>query len=408
MQALRQRSPAGFGFHSDFGFRISNFCLHRIMRFLMLNWRDPRNPKSGGAERVTQAYLAALVGRGHEVAWFANDFPGAAPGEVIQGVRVVRGGGFGSSVLAARRWYRQQPRFDLVMDQHHGIPWYSPWWCGTNHIAYIHEVLGPIWSSFYRWPVSHIGRWQERWTHWLYRRVPFWTACESTVSCLRRHGVKHITIIRYGVNTSALPELEAKPITQPLKLAVVSRLAPNKRIAECLRTLAVLRQRGVAASLRVVGTGESESALKQEAAQLQLTDVVKFTGPLPEAEKDAILRDSHLLLHTSVREGWGLNVIEANAMGTPATVYPVEGLIESTLHDRTGAVATGETPAALADQIISLLADDARYQRYRRAAWDRAKTMHWNKVLPQACDWLEARGRGEPLRGESGQVAAGG
>ena len=34
------------------------------MRFLMLNWRDPRNPLSGGAERVTQGYLTALESRG--------------------------------------------------------------------------------------------------------------------------------------------------------------------------------------------------------------------------------------------------------------------------------------------------------------------------------------------------------
>jgi glycosyltransferase involved in cell wall biosynthesis len=377
------------------------------MRFLMLNWRDPHNLLSGGAERVTLAYLGALIERGHEVVWFANDFPGAVPEEVVQGIRIVRGGGIGSSVLAARRWYRQQPRFDLVMDQHHGIPWYTPWWCGTNHVAYIHEVLGPIWNAFYRWPLSQVGRWQERWTHWLYRRVPFWTASESTMTCLRRHGVNHITIIRYGVNTQALPELEPKPLVQPLKLAVVSRLAPNKRVDECLRTLSALRQRGLAASLQVVGSGENEAALKQQAAQLQLTDSVAFTGPLPETEKDAILRRAHFLLHTSIREGWGLNVIEANAMGTPAAVYPVEGLIESTLHDRTGLVAAAETPQSLADQIVGVLADDARYQRYRRAAWDRAKTLHWSQVLPRACDWLEARAKGEPLTGASGYVAAG-
>jgi glycosyltransferase involved in cell wall biosynthesis len=377
------------------------------MRFLMLNWRDPHNPLSGGAERVTLAYLAALVERGHEVVWFANDFPGALPGEVIQGIRIVRSGGIGTSVLAARRWYRQQPRFDLVMDQHHGIPWYTPWWCGTNHVAYIHEVLGPIWNAFYRWPVSQFGRWQERWTHWLYRRVPFWTANESTLACLRRHGVRHITIIRYGVHTRALPELEPKPLKQPLKLAVVSRLAPNKRVAHCLRTLASLRQRGVAATMQLVGSGENEAALKQLSAQLQLTGSVTFTGPLPEAEKDAILRRAHFLLHTSIREGWGLNVIEANAMGTPAAVYPVEGLIESTLHDRTGLVAAAETPQSLADQIAGVLSDDARYQRYRRAAWERAKALHWSQVLPRASDWLEARAKGEPLTGESGQVAAG-
>src|SRR4051812_3740711 len=118
------------------------------MRFLMLNWRDPRNPKSGGAERVSQAYLSALVKRGHEVCWFANDFEGAKRSETIDGIEIVRGGGKGTSVWKAIKWYRRQKHFDLVIDQHHGIPWLAPWWSRTNTIAYIHEVLGPIWEAF--------------------------------------------------------------------------------------------------------------------------------------------------------------------------------------------------------------------------------------------------------------------
>jgi hypothetical protein len=166
----------------------------------MLNWRDPENPLAGGAERVTQGYLAALAQRGHEVFWFANDFPGSQPSTTIERIKVLRSGGVGSSWLRARKWYRQQPRFDLVIDQHHGIPWYAPWWCRTNNISYIHEVLGPIWNAFYRPPWNFIGQKQERWTHWLYRNVPFWTACESTRDDLRRHGVKNISIVRYGVH----------------------------------------------------------------------------------------------------------------------------------------------------------------------------------------------------------------
>src|SRR5512138_2102381 len=150
------------------------------MRFLMLNWRDPKNPISGGAERVSEAYLKGLAKRGHTVCWFAYHFPGAAREEDYGGIRIVRGGGVGSSIVEARRWYRTQPRFDLVIDQHHGLPWYAPWWCGTNCIAYIHEVLGPIWRSFYSLPVGTSGRWQERWTHWLYRKIPFWVPSEST------------------------------------------------------------------------------------------------------------------------------------------------------------------------------------------------------------------------------------
>ncbi len=370
------------------------------MRFLMLNWRDPKNPLTGGAERVSLAYLAGLAQRGHEVFWFANDFPGARPEEETDGIHYLRAGGKGTSVLRAREWYRQQKPFDLVIDQHHGIPWYAPWWCRTNCVAYVHEVLGPIWDTFYRWPLAHLGRWQERWTHWAYRRQMFWTACESTRDHLQRHGVRQVTIIRYGVNTEALPALPVKPIARPVRLAAVCRLAPNKRVSHCIQALAQLRQRGLAAHLTVVGGGDTEAALRRETTELQLDDAVRFTGLVSEEEKDAILRESHLLLHTSVREGWGLNVIEANAMGTPAAVYPVPGLRESTLHDQTGLVAAHETPESLADQILGLVGDDARYQRYRRGAWERAKTMHWRRILPVACDWLEARGRGEPAKPE--------
>jgi glycosyltransferase involved in cell wall biosynthesis len=365
------------------------------MRFLMLNWRDPKNPLAGGAERVSLAYLAALVQRGHEVYWFTHAYAGAPAAEVVDGIRYVRSGGNGGSIFKAIQWYRQQPRFDLVIDQHHGLAWFAPWWCRTNCVGYLHEVLGPIWDTFYPWPVATFGRWQDRWTHWLYRRVPFWTACESTRDGLQRHSVQNVTIIRYGVHTRALPALDTKPLTPPLRLAVVSRLAPNKRVDHCVQTLAVLRDRGIAARMAIVGGGGMESALKREVAELNLGDAVRFPGLLSEADKDAILQDAHLLLHTSVREGWGLNVIEANALGTPAVVYPVAGLRESTLHDQTGLVAEQETPASLADRIISLSGDDARYQRYRCGAWERAQTMHWDRILPATCDWLEARARGE-------------
>jgi glycosyltransferase involved in cell wall biosynthesis len=365
------------------------------MRFLMLNWRDPANPLSGGAERVTEGYLAALAARGHAVYWFANRFPGAPAEETRGGVQLRRSGRVGSSILEARRWYRAQPRFDLVIDQHHGIPWYAPWWCGTRCVAYVHEVLGPIWATFYKRPWCDVGRLQERWTHWLYRDVRFWTACESTREALGAHGVRRISIVRYGVHTRALPQLEPKPLRSPLKLAVVTRLAPNKRVDHCLQALRMLLDRGVDAYLTVVGVGGMEPYLQREAASLELGARAHFAGLLEESAKDAVLRESHLLLHTSVREGWGLNVIEANAMGTPAVVYPVPGLIESTLHDRTGWTSEQESPASLVERVIELRSDDERYQRCRRAAWERAQTMHWDQVLPKACDWLEALARGE-------------
>jgi len=361
------------------------------MRFLMLNWRDPRNPLAGGAERVTLGYLTALARRGHDVWWFSNHFEGAADEDAIEGVRIVRGGGIGTSVWAARQWYRRQARFDLVIDQHHGIPWYAPWWCRTQCVAYIHEVLGPIWNAFYSWPLNVIGRWQERWTHWLYRRIPFWTANQAARDILHRHGVRDVTIIPYGVHTVALPELDAKPLTPPIRLVVVSRLAPNKRVDHTIRAVQSLRERGVQASLKIVGSGGEDSRLRQVASDLNLGACVEFLGALSEPEKDRCLREAHFLLHASQREGWGLNIIEANALGTPAVVYPVAGLTEATLHDQTGLVTQAESPEELARSVVDALTSPERYRTYRWNAWQRAKTFHWDVVLPKACDWLESQ-----------------
>lgn len=359
----------------------------------MLNWRDPRNPLAGGAERVTLGYLAALAKRGHEVFWFAYTFEGAKPADQIEGVQIIRRGGVGSAIFEARRWLRTQGPFNLVIDQHHGLPWFAPWWCRTNCVAYIHEVLGPIWGAFYRWPINVLGPMQERWTHWLYRKTPFWTACPSTENALRRAGVRSVTLIPYGVHTTAIPILDSKPLESPVRLIVVSRLAPNKRVDHAIQAMRCLVRDGIDAHLTIVGAGVVEQPLRRSVAELGLEKHIVFTGLLPEKEKDQAMRRAHLLLHTSMREGWGLNVIEANAMGTPAVVYPVPGLVESTLHDETGVVASEETPETLASAVRAVLRDPDRYQRYRRQAWERAKTFHWDQVLPIASDWLEERAR---------------
>ncbi len=360
------------------------------MRFLLLNWRDPSNPKSGGAERVSRAYLSALARRGHEVYWFANDFSGGQREEQVDGISVIRGGKFLDSVLKAINWSRRQKPFDLVIDQHHGIPWYAPWWCRTNSVAYIHEVLGPIWNAFYSWPISSIGQWQERWTIWFYRNTPFWTPSESTKKTLLALGVRSVNVFPNGTDATPLAHLDDKPLALPLRLVAVSRLAVNKRVDHALRVVHRLASQGVPAHLTIVGGGETEGLLKRLTRDLNIMDRVAFAGALSEEDKNLALRHAHFLVHTSIREGWGLNVIEANAMGTPAAVYPVSGLVDSTLHDVTGLVAASENIESLTTCLMRAVNNPGQYAQLRKNAWLRSKSFAWDLVLPPACDWLEA------------------
>ena len=190
--------------------------------------------------------------------------------------------------------------------------------------------------------------------------------------------------------------LTPKPLTQPLRLVVVSRLVANKRIDHAIHALRLLNDRGIRAELTVVGWGEQGGNLRRLAVESGLESAVTLSGPLGEKDKNDRLRDAHLLLHTSIREGWGLNVIEANALGTPAVVYPVDGLVDSTISGKTGVVTCSETPEGMVDAIVDLVRNPVTYQRYRRNAWIRSPQFGWDRILPNTCEWLEKRAR-EPL-----------
>ena len=119
---------------------------------------------------------------------------------------------------------------------------------------------------------------------------------------------------------------------------------------------------------------------------------------MTETRKNEELQRAHFLVHPSVREGWGLNVIEANAVGTPAIVYPVGGLVDSTVHNETGIVTSAETPESVAESLGAILKTPDRYASFRVKAWERSKTFQWDRVLPQASEWLEAQARGPRRR----------
>jgi len=100
---------------------------------------------------------------------------------------------------------------------------------------------------------------------------------------------------------------------------------------------------------------------------------IEYVGPVDEREKVRLMAMSHLLMATSVKEGWGLIVTEANSQGTPAVVYGVDGLRDSVQDGKTGVVTKENTPVALAREIIAILNDGARYKALRYSAWDDSK-----------------------------------
>ena len=139
------------------------------------------------------------------------------------------------------------------------------------------------------------------------------------------------------------------------------------------------------------GDGEARAHLRPVGAgQWAWTLAVVFNRRPIRRPQERRVRERMWLAHASVREAGDWNSWQ-RMHGTPAVVYPVDGLVDSTVHGRTGLVVDRESPEALAQGVRALLGNPAAYETMRHEAWTRAKSLQWANVLPPTCDWLEAQ-----------------
>ena len=107
--------------------------------------------------------------------------------------------------------------------------------------------------------------------------------------------------------------------------------------------------------------------------------LVELCGRVDADQRDAILASSEAMLLPSVREGWGLAVIEAALQGTPTVAYrSAGGVSESIRDDVTGLLV--DTPAELTRAAGRLLDDPALRARLSGACRDWALSFDWEQT----------------------------
>jgi glycosyltransferase involved in cell wall biosynthesis len=155
-----------------------------------------------------------------------------------------------------------------------------------------------------------------------------------------------------------------------LRLLNVAALAPKKRHEDLLDALARLRERGVAATLDVIGEGERLGPLQQQAAWLGLGDAVRFLGPRPPAEVAEAMRAADVFVLPSRFENLPVVLLEAMATGLPVVATTVGGVPEI-VDEAAGALVPAGDVAALADGIAAVAARDFDAAALARRARER-------------------------------------
>lgn len=323
---------------------------------LFLNWRDTAHPEGGGSEVFLERVAAEMVSRGYRATLVCQAY-GIAPAEETNpdGLRIVRRGGRHTVYLFAALIYlvglvgigplsrHRLGRPDVVVDVGNGIPFLSKLWCRRPVIALVHHVHREQWPVLFGPRMARIGWWIESWLAVrVYRRCPYVTVSASTRGELAGLGVdlERITVIHNGTTEVVGPPVPRTPFPS---LIVLGRLVPHKRVELAMRATALLATEMPDVELVVAGHGWWDEPLRQLAADLDIEKHVRFAGFVTEEHKHELLCGSWLMLQPSIKEGWGLTIVEAGARGTPSVAFRSAGGVVD-------AMADGETGMLVEDE----------------------------------------------------------
>jgi GT2 family glycosyltransferase/glycosyltransferase involved in cell wall biosynthesis len=182
-------------------------------------------------------------------------------------------------------------------------------------------------------------------------------------------GAGKVQVVPEGIDarffdTPKLPRAEARGAlgipSDSRVLALVGAVDPRKDVIGAIRALARLVARGLDVCLVLCGKSslpDYERQVRDEATALSVSDRVRFTGFLRDVIP--VYDASDVLMVTSLRESFGLTIVEAMARAVPVVATRCGGPEELIADGETGfLVPVGDTEA-MADRIAVLLENDA-------------------------------------------------
>lgn len=369
------------------------------MRILILNWRDWTHPWAGGAEVFLYELARRWRTAGHSVTWYSGRHPRQPRREHVDGIESIRCGGFYGVFAAAPVCYQLclARRFDVLLDSANGLPFFTPLYSAIPRLVLVHHVHDQVFFRELPRALAHAANWLERVaTRRVYRGTPFVTVSESTRNALVELGVERdrISLVYNGVDMDRYrPGAKSE---EPL-LLFLGRLRHYKSVDTAIRAMPSLVQSYPDLQFSIAGSGPAENSLRRLASDLNVSERIRFHGHVTEQAKLALLQQAHVVVNPSMREGWGLTVLEANACGTPVVGADVPGLQDSIRHGVTGLLFPHGEPLALANAVESLLGDNGRRRLMEAEALEWARRFCWDNSARIGLDLLQHAVNGKKL-----------
>lgn len=160
---------------------------------------------------------------------------------------------------------------------------------------------------------------------------------------------------------------------KPLKIAMIARYSPEKRLDHGIKAFSKISQKYPNAELHLYGFGSNKNRtiLSDVIEELGLTNRVFLRGYLPDLDEE--LKTVHLKLLTSHEEGFCIAVLEALSHGIPVISYDINyGPSDMIVSNENGFLVEDENIDQISERIDRIFSNPAGYQRLSDNAYQSA------------------------------------
>lgn len=367
------------------------------MKILVINWQDIKNPFGGGAEVHLHEIFKRIVALGHEVTLLCCEVDNLPKTEIIDGIKVIRHGSRNTFNFGVKKYYLEHfanidnnSDFDIVIDDVNKIPFYTPKFVNKPLMGISHHFFG---TSIFKEanPIAALYVYlSEYLMKFSYNKTPFAVVSESTLDEFKRKGfdTSRYKIIYNAIDTNQFT-FQLTPKEEILTITYFGRLKKYKSIQQLFYAYRTINGKIPKSQLYIIGRGDYEAELKKLAQELNIQDNIKFWGFVDEQTKLSLLAKSHIVVNTSIKEGWGITNIETNACGTPVISANSPGLRDSVKVGQSGYLYEYGNIQDLADKLLKLINDDKLRLELSLGALEWAKNFSWDKSALEMIEYMK-------------------
>ncbi len=188
----------------------------------------------------------------------------------------------------------------------------------------------------------------------VYKNAEFCIAASSAIkNYFQESGCKNIKIIPNGIDLERFENLK-HPLHDKFTIITVARLEKVKGIEYLIKAVSNYQLSMSNYQLLIIGDGSERKNLESLVEKLDRKDKVKFLGEIPNEKIPEYLTAADCFVLPSVKEGFGIVILEAMACQIPVVGTNVGGISDIIEDGKTGILVEPKNPQSISEAIFRL------------------------------------------------------